>query len=360
MQPEVIPFGAQSDDVPQKIEVKKYSAGRNIFFFGWRPHPVLCGGDKLGVIDVLPDHPHEGWINELADINLDADVQIDDLPDDIDPKEYPAGPDGRQLPEVIAWGNTLPDPPYNHEKGVSPSKRFGIIGVYDGQVINLGRIVVDSTWHHWMSINLSGIYAPSIDENPETPEIDSLIGLKEADGDNYKKIITYYRNVAIWLAPKVRQKQMLAYVAFLAVLSNRTFEEWRLDTPLMVLGAEGKDVLGRSISRCFVSQWIVKLSPLPSQFGSKDPECLNCPDIDLMEDMAIGVLLRNMMQLRDEVFSTKVEFKQEEKLKQFSSKDMESRMLDVFEASRKEASAMLSNRLEKEQKIMINQVNKVG
>jgi hypothetical protein len=34
------------------------------------PHPVLCGGSDFGLIDVLPDHSHEGWVHEDAEVDL--------------------------------------------------------------------------------------------------------------------------------------------------------------------------------------------------------------------------------------------------------------------------------------------------
>jgi hypothetical protein len=33
---------------------------------------------------------------------------------------------------------------------------FGTVGVYDGHQANVGRIAVDSTWHHFFDINLIG------------------------------------------------------------------------------------------------------------------------------------------------------------------------------------------------------------
>lgn len=355
--PAEIPFEAQSDDVPQKIELKRYNTyGR--FVRSWRPHPILCGG-SLGMIDVLPDHPHEGWVNEDADINLNADIMLTSPPPDLDTKEYPTIGGIQPKPEVIAWGNTLPAPPHIQEKGASPVKRFGVIGAYDGQLVSLGRVVVDSTWHHWMSINQSGTYAPSTDGDPDVPGNQALVGLKEANNTAYKKIITYYRNVAIWLAPKARQQKMLAYVAFWGAMSTHTFEDWRLDTPVYLLGAEGKDVLGRSISSCFISRWVFDLIPerfIPIEpfppFGNFDPKdpfgpiCLTCPPFEDLENLALGVLLNKMMVFRDELLANP------KKLSKMCSDDMDGNLISIFETARKEAAEIIQQRLEKEMKLM--------
>jgi hypothetical protein len=85
------------------------------------------------------------------------------------------------LPKVLAWGQTLPSPPYRFYKGVQPHRRVPLALAYDGQEIDIGRVVVDSTWHHWFDMNLEGL-AAAPDPSP------------------YAKISRYHVNVAIWLA----------------------------------------------------------------------------------------------------------------------------------------------------------------
>ena len=198
--PAVIPFEAQSDAIPQVIDWKRYSVP-SLFAFEHRhrPHPLLCGGN-LGVIDVLPDHPHEGRVYEDGEIDLSASYSFAG----VSGNEYPTVGGAQARPEVIAWGNTLPDPPYNHEKGDSPAKRFALIGAYDGDASQVGRVAVDSTWHHWLDINLTGLQA-------ETPDTE------------YQKIVRYYRNCAVWLARAGQRRQMLTYTAF---WGTDLFLEW--------------------------------------------------------------------------------------------------------------------------------------
>ncbi len=355
--PETIPFEAQSDDVAQRIDPKRYKAKGRIFP-GWRPHPILCGG-KLGVINVLPDHPHEGWIKEQDDINLDADILIDNIPDDLEAKEYPTKSGKRPLPEVIAHGNTLPDPPYDHEKSVSPHKKFGVIGAYNGHEIDFGRVVVDSTWHHWMSTNLSGAYEPGFDGDPNVAGNQDLVGLKEANNLSHKKIARYHRNVAIWLAPKEKQRKMLAFVAFWSAFTSRTREDWRLDTPVNILGGEGKTVLGKVTSHCFVSRWIRELliPELVAKFDLDDlkkpkidprdplgPVCLSCPPDEILEDVVFGTLMKNMMKFRKKLTSSKIN------PKEFSKDKFEKTLIKVLDSSQEEANKLIVEKLRSEQK----------
>lgn len=333
-EPEIIPFEAQSDDVPQRIEWKRYPTHLPWLPYalrGARPHPILCGG-RHGVIDVFPDHPHEGIINERSEIDLDADVQFD-VDDGDDAAEYPTRNGVRPLPEVIAWGNTLPasdagdyDPfTVVQEKGESPAKRFGLLGVYDGHRADLGRVVVDSTWHHWMSINLTGAGEPVFPSDPDPHDADGdgspdhLKGLLEAGGPAIGKILTYFRNVAVWLAPKAQQSRMLRYMAWREVLGKRTFEDWDVETPKWQLGVEGRDVLGRKTSHCVISKLILDRlpfdpddlriprrppeGPFPPPWG---PVCLSCPPDDWLETVVLGELLHDLMVLRDDLAGTKM------------------------------------------------------
>ena len=360
--PETIPFEAQSDDIPQKIQPRKYKVGSYIFG-GWRPHPVLCGG-KLGVLDVLPDHPHEGWIKETTDINLNADILLDSPPADINTEEYPTISGNQPKPEVIAWGNTLPSPPYDFEKGETDAKHFGVIGAYDGQKISLGRVVVDSTWHHWMSINLSGDYEPFFDGDPDVAGNQDLVGLKEANDTNYKKVIAYYKNVAVWLAPPTKQQSMLTYTAFWSVLSTHAMQDWRLDTPVFLLGKEGLNVLGRSTSDCFVRRWIRDFLPeildkfdifegkIPSPRDPFGPLCLTCPPIEHLETIAMGTLLHNMMQLRNQLLDNTLSNKK------LCEDDIQKELFKITEKTKSEVNELISKRIETELKLFTKKETK--
>ena len=72
--------------------------------------------------------------------------------------EYPRIGRRRLKPEIIAWANVLDDHTNvtDTNKGAANPKRFGAIGAYNGHCVKIGRVVVDSTWHHWFDVNLNG------------------------------------------------------------------------------------------------------------------------------------------------------------------------------------------------------------
>jgi hypothetical protein len=62
-------------------------------------------------------------------------------------------------------------------------RSFIAICAYDGQMANVGRVVTDATWHHFVNINIK-------------PGMSALAGRDLAD------IKQYYANLATWLMPK--------------------------------------------------------------------------------------------------------------------------------------------------------------
>jgi hypothetical protein len=221
-------FQDQSDAVPQPIFPTRYYEGlaSTVLRRHWHPHPVLCGID--GVIDVLPDHMHEGEC-----------VVASPLP----AGDFPGG----VLPEVIATAEVLPHTTDNSSEGpfgvdvVSTARTFGILGAYDGQdpAANVGRIVVDATWHHWVHVNLVGFVSGA----PASPE--------------FAKIRNYYWNVALWLAPRTLRSAIL-YTAVYGLPWLQPFDELRAERGLDVywLGIEAIDALGRRAGQCAVSEWV--------------------------------------------------------------------------------------------------------
>lgn len=156
---DTIPNTAERDATPQPIRWSPEFSIR----LGWRihkrPHPILCH-PVHGVIDVMPDHPDEGRCKEIAAIDLSAKTQFDNTID-----EYPTVGDVQPKPKIIARGDTVADPPYDHQKGAANYYDFAMISVYDGYPIDVGRVVVDSTRHHWFNLNIDGIEASGYPTN---------------------------------------------------------------------------------------------------------------------------------------------------------------------------------------------------
>lgn len=226
-------FNDQSDDVPQQIRWKKYplwSPFPSFFKRNVRPHPLLCGPD--GPINVFPDHQHEG----------EAIV-----PSSLPATEWPSGPSGQVKPEVIAWGR-IKDP-----SATNTGQEIGVLSAYDGHEAHVGRIAADSTWHHFFDINLDGLPGdPTYDGFSATPS--GLAALK--------KIEAYFLNLALWLAPPVKQSQMRTAASWHVIWTDRfvelaASESLKLDSAIehLFLGEQAIDALGRVAPVCTVHQW---------------------------------------------------------------------------------------------------------
>jgi hypothetical protein len=153
--------GADSDDVPQKLLLEPLNE--------MLPHHPIMGGkdqkDNDRPINIFPDHIHEG------EVTLPGKLGDDWPPLGVPSKEKPS-------PVVIARGC---------DKRSCRSRP--VLAVYDPpESLNAGRIVADSTWHHYFDINLQGLKAAG--------EQSAFFLLKQ-----------YYRHVAFFLAPlEIRQE----------------------------------------------------------------------------------------------------------------------------------------------------------
>ena len=217
-------IGQQDDATPQTL-LPNYRYAWN----WWRPfrqvkypHPVLCG--PRGVIHVMPDHQHEGDCI---------------LPNAAFAAEYP----GSVPVEVIARGRNVVGRTKGRYTVVDP-REFGLLGVWDGHEpsADKGRVLVDSTWHHWFNVN--------------------LFGLRAENGNEYKDILAYFRNVAIWLAPRREQAAMRRAGTLVFMLSasmiehTLTLRELRPEG-FYALGIHARDALGRIAPQCQAAAWFI-------------------------------------------------------------------------------------------------------
>jgi hypothetical protein len=218
-------FNDQSDDRPQSIRYKRYPLGSSVFQARYRPHPVLCGPN--GPIDVFPDHQHEG--EALAPVPAAADPV------------WPTKSGHQEAPEVIAWGR-IKDP-----AATKHGQEIGIVSAYNGHNVDVGRILADSTWHHWFDINLTGIAAP--------PSPYAGFDATAAGQDALKKIDAYFLNCGVWLAPPDRQAAMRS-AGWWSILWSAEMIELSPGLPIWYYGEQAIDALGRRASRCTVTEWI--------------------------------------------------------------------------------------------------------
>lgn len=262
-------FDDQSDDRPQTIRYRRFPLWSPIAFrLNSRPHPVLCGPD--GPIDVFPDHQHEG--EAVAPTPVAGDPT------------WPTKNGHQERPYVIGWG-TIKDP-----AATNHGAEIGVASAYDGHTVDVGRIVADSTWHHWFDINLTGIAAP--------PSPYAGFDATAAGQAALKKIDAYFLNCGVWLAPPDRQAAM-RNAAWWSILWIDRIVELSIDVPLWILGEQAIDALGLRASRCTVSEFVFDF-PI---FKEKIPrwewpqlfdkfQLVNLP----FEQFIAGGILRQLMQ----------------------------------------------------------------
>lgn len=298
---EVIEFARQADAVAQPIDwVPWLSVSHHPWHIHRRPHPILCH-PTLGPINVMPDHPHEGVVFDhvaQADVGL-ATITLTNTYNfggGVSGDEYPTAGAVQPLPMVIAHGRTLADPPLMHEKGISPAKRFAMISVYDGHRANVGRVATDSTWHHWMNINITQLEA--------------------AGGDNWEKIKRYYLNLAVWLAPPHIHWNCFHFHVIESFYSYPGIEEFHSKVEIFELGSTFRHHLIKLYGPCWVTQFVfdlvgridIKLReglidrylavPMPKRpFPPRPDPCLTCPPFDLFESAILGGVVRGASEM---------------------------------------------------------------
>ena len=197
--------GFQTDRIPQKVIHEFVNANGEPDPHG-QPHPLFFYRPGR-LIDVFPDHRHEGALV---------------IPDLTDTAVWPVGPNGQPKPCVVAFG-----------KDRRSREKVGLVTAYDGDGAGVGRIVADSSWHHYVNINLKGFPHPA--------------PLRT----NSDKIGQFYGNLAIWLAPIHKRRQM-AQVMYREMADFTLLLEQR-DDPVCT-GEVAYSVLRRSTSPCEIHE----------------------------------------------------------------------------------------------------------
>lgn len=152
----------QSDRVPQQLILRTFNErGRSVL--EGRPHPLFFYRQGRA-IQLYPDHQHEGSVV---------------IPDDFPKNLWPEKGGFQPKPRVVAYG-------LDKRNG----RRLKLVAAYDGDGAGVGRIVADSTWHHYFNVNLENFQHPG------------------ADGTATDQIGQFYRNLAFWLSPFEKRREM--------------------------------------------------------------------------------------------------------------------------------------------------------
>lgn len=152
------------------------------------PHPLLRS--PAGAINVLPDHPHESECYAPRGTNLTGDFSVAGLAPF---PEFPTVAGLEHGPQLVAISMSAS---LNADKLPVTPRCFGAISAYDGHLANKGRVVCDSTWHHFVNMNLNGADYPGDGLREGTPL---------AANASYKQIQRYFANIADYLTPKNRK-----------------------------------------------------------------------------------------------------------------------------------------------------------
>ena len=295
-------FNDESDDIPMPIEPKMFPLPNFLAFQSREaPHPLLCG--TKGVIRELPDHPHEGEVIEPVSL-----LNNFSFPGYTNKPEFPVRTDGSGLREkahVVATaqvrGRTGPQ---DTNKGACNAKTIGVIGAYNGHASGVGRVSVDSTWHHWFDVNLIGrpLGAGEDQVDPVSPADPKAQGFLYSNAGKaaYDKIKNYFRNTALWLSSPARQDQLFFRATWRITMLYPLVEQLDVRMPLWELGGFALDAIGRASGPCTVRTWLFdRLVPTwrePFFIPRPDP-CLTCPPIDVLERLLMGGLVRELILL---------------------------------------------------------------
>ena len=265
-------FDDQSDDIPQRLYPNyKVTASGNQWTASIHPILMLPGAmlnrpEANGAagftndIDVHPDHPHESVCYEVASNAVLNGNYNDAGLNFVEFQPSAAAPAQRIGADVVAFGvsggrsvqNGVWKPP------VKP-RMFGVLSAYDGRLAQAyagksqrpGRIVCDSTWHHYVNINLDG-------RGSGRNGLGNWSGGAPGNGvftpsAALEKIYTTYRNMLNWLQPANRiwchLFWTLAELRFHPLILEEILEVPRLKNwrDFVALGAEARRVLNLAL-----------------------------------------------------------------------------------------------------------------
>lgn len=169
----------QLDSYPQTLRLVPPCTVHRLFWWSYDPTT-----QRVVPISKFPDHIHEGRLSTK--------------------RLGPDWPKGSAKPKAVAQGR---DKRFDHEQ-----RYYDLVVAFDGDSTDVGRIVADSSFHHYLNINL--LTLPSRDQmgNPIA-------------GTDLDQIAQYYANLAYWLAPKKLRDKLGLSLLFMAASHPAVIEE---------------------------------------------------------------------------------------------------------------------------------------
>ena len=276
----VFDFGYQSDPSPQLVRPNyfRYSSSRWLRLNA--VHPLLCG--HTGPIQHLPDHPHEGDCS--VPTKFDDPLLFGEVPNDLaGHMEYPHVSSGvRPVPVEVAYATVQGGHMTGSKDMIAKTYEFPVNAAYDGFSANVGRVVVDSTWHHFFNVNF-----PAFDPNrPRDPWVDFA-------QPEWSEVAQYWNNIALWLLPNDRRG---AFLSSLAAAILRAEGDVALETPF---GGPLQSPIGPCMTLDFLREFLwLKFPRFPPFPWTQDPLLDPDPPLDLLS-LASQVLRVTVNQLRE-------------------------------------------------------------
>jgi hypothetical protein len=208
-------FSDQSNTEPQRLYVNYRTQAGGL----GQPHPLLQLKSPRRVLEVYPDHPHEGQCVVPTALGTSFTVGGSSV------AEWPADAAGSTVvPEVVAMSVSNGDgfTIGGLTKAPLVPQLFASIVAYDGHRAGKGRVSTDSTWHHFININLDGTGEPGFSglQAPPGTDTEALIRIRQ-----------HYVNLATWLMPKSVRKCLRFPVVLSELARYPLFEE--LDVPAL-------------------------------------------------------------------------------------------------------------------------------
>lgn len=241
-------FDNQSDNIPQNISVRIFGTGL--------PHPLLSIKKSIrpsGLIDIMPDHPHEGECKPERSFTANGiTVSTQNI-----------------ATSFVLGGSTVG----GGAKALTIPHSFSSIAIWDGRLAAVGRIVVDSTWHHFVNVNLNGV--GSTFNGDDRPGIQS--GLTTAD---FNVIRQYFMNISLWITRRKLILCLRRYVWY-ELLKDSQLIEASLNHPieerenisiadLNSIGALAEEILSEKYSPAFARDFLIEaLEPVNPNLAYK-------------------------------------------------------------------------------------------
>lgn len=190
-------FTNQSDDKPQPLTLLPY---------GDKPHHQIfdiSANGKDSVLRTYPDHFHEGEVLGMGGVEGSEPWSLKEtfVVDGKTCEEYPMYNGAQLLPQIIATGHVigghatnvegdkLCDSGFRPDSSKTKEKRINTLSVFDGRPLGIGRVMTDSSFHHFTDLNLIG-----------DPCAGSELKTMGFGRQYLNEMTAFYLNCATWLA----------------------------------------------------------------------------------------------------------------------------------------------------------------